>query len=445
MGIATLAGHRVTHGKTQFPKWGCWFADVRLDGAHELSGAVELRFSDLTLSCTILSGGVTLGTSFYRVVGGGGGWGRVLPEKHYVNDAGVRLRTVVEDLAREAGESFILATIDRDASLGPAWTRPAGPAARTLNHVAPESWYVGEDGITRYGTRAASTLPAGTTRTVQPDLSRGVLTLASETLASLLPGLVVDGREVVDVQHEISAKGGLRTTLWLAEGQSGGLSEGLAAFRDLLDVVDPARRFRGVVECRVVTQEGERLNVQPVRTSLGFPDMDLVVVRPGAPGIRAEAALGSTVLVGFVNSDPARPYVAAFEDAEGDGFIPETLTLQAGGMLGTEHIATVEGVSVLLHNVIVGLALAGLPVTWLGSGIITGIINVALAASNAPPAPPTAVAQIAAAAAQVSAMLTGPGTTSAPYKTAIDAALAAKTPNASGLFPSVGAAELKGG
>jgi hypothetical protein len=45
-------------------------------------------------------------------------------------------------------------------------------------------------------------------------------------------------------------------------------------------------------------------------------------VRPGVSGCRSDVALGSRVLVVFVDSDPARPQVIGFEDADGEGFTP---------------------------------------------------------------------------------------------------------------------------
>jgi hypothetical protein len=86
-------------------------------------------------------------------------------------------------------------------------------------------------------------------------------------------------------------------------------------------------RFRGLYEYRVVTQEDERLNLQAVQVALGMPDIRRAFVRPGVAGCRADVALGSRVLVAFVNADPARPVVVGFEDAEGAGFAPGRLDL----------------------------------------------------------------------------------------------------------------------
>jgi hypothetical protein len=136
---------------------------------------------------------------------------------------------------------------------------------------------------------------------------------------------VVDGLEAVDVLHEVSADVGLRSTLWFAQGTN--TSRRISALRALVEQLLPDLRYRGVSEYRVISQTGERLDLQPVRVSLGMPILRRVRVRPGVPGARADHALGSLVLVAFVDSDPARPAVIGFSDAESAGFQPTRLDL----------------------------------------------------------------------------------------------------------------------
>jgi len=315
---ATLAGNRVTSARTYHPAWGCWHGEVSIDGEVALSGSVEMVIADLTLRGTVLSGGAAKGRSHFRLVGGAGGWGRTLPRRSYANDAQVKVATVLGDAATAAGETIEASSLPSSAKVGPAWVRPEGPAARLLELLAPAAWYVGEDGITRLGKRSGGVLPAGVTHG-EVDRARGTVTLAAESIATILPGLVVDGLTAVDVLHEVTPKG-LRSTIWGA--MAGATSRHLAAWRALLEQLDPDRLFRGVTEYRVVTQEGERLNLQPVRASTGMPSLARVVVRPGVSGARSTVAIGSRVLVGFVDSDAARPVVLGFEDAAGEGFTP---------------------------------------------------------------------------------------------------------------------------
>jgi len=316
---ATLAGHRVTDARVSIPAWGCWYADVSIDGEFPLSGRVELKVADLTLKGAVLSGGPEKGRSKFRLVAGAGGWGKPIEKRSYDTDAGVKLATVLRDAAGVVGETIDAATVPAD-TVGPGYARRADQASRVLELLVPGAWYVGEDGITRLGRRPAVPLKGAVTHG-PVDRARGTVTLATDLIATILPGTVVDGLEAVDVEHVLSVKGGLRSTIWGANGL-GKTSRRLAALRALLEQLDPFRRFRGVTEYRVVTQTGQRINLQPVRVSTGMPDLRRVPVRPGVSGCNSNVALGSRVLVGFVDSQPSRPYVAGFEDADGEGFVP---------------------------------------------------------------------------------------------------------------------------
>lgn len=437
---STLNGIRVTSSKVSIPSWGCWYADVSLDGEHTISGDASLVIADLTLVGTVLSGGPQLGRSTYRIVAGKGGWRQAVARKAYANDAGVKLSTVVTDAAADVGETVGTLSTDR---LGPAYVRQATSASRVLQDIAPQGWYVDEAGVTQIGARAAGELVGSVTRIQPLDKARGKIVLAAESIATILPGVVVDGITAVDVLHEISAEGGLRSTIWGSQAPSN-----LDSLRTLVEQLDPNREYRGTTEYRVVTLSGNRLNLQPVRVSSGMPELERVPVRPGVAGCSTDALLGSKVLVSFIGGDPAYPYVAAFEDPDGDGFVPDLLTLKAGGMVGGEHIATVEGTALMIYNTLVvlmataggGPLVAAILQPLLGSAILT-----ALTAQGAP-APPTEIAQIAASAAQLSGFATGlvPATTSQFFAPAI-ALLAAKTANDSGYFPSLGCKAVKAG
>ena len=327
MSTATLAGHTTVRATLHLPAWGVPWADVELSTDVILSGSVSLVIADLTVACTVVSGGPSGGRSMYRVAGGAAGWGTEIPALSYATDSGVKVSTVVEDAARLAGETLDETTVPT-TRVGPHFVRAAGPASRVLEQLAAEAWYVGEDGVTRLGRRAAVALSVPVVRGPY-DLARATVTLAAESIATILPGVVVDGIEAVDVRHDVSLDRGLRSTIW-GTGTTG-TSRQLSAMRRLVESMLPDYRYRGLTEYRVVTQEGERLNLQPVRVSIGMPSLRRVKIRPGLPGCRADIALGSLVLVAFVNADPARPVVVSFEEAEAPGFLPSILELAGGG------------------------------------------------------------------------------------------------------------------
>lgn len=323
--MITLSGHSVVSARVMLPTWGVWWAEVTLTEGADLEGPVVLSLEGLALAGSVMSGGVYAGAARYRIAGGAGGWGRVLPPKSYANDAGVKASTIIADAAAACGEMVDVSPL-AGVSVGPAYVREGGPAGRVLEAVAPRGWYVGEDGVTRIGRRPRTAVTADVA-VLDCDLASGVVRVDAPDLGQLVPGAVVEGVEAVDVVHE-AANGGVVTTIYGAGIAS--TSRRLAALSRLLEQLDPARRFRGVYEYRVVTQEGERLSLQPVRVSLGMPDLRRVLVRPGIAGARCEVELGARVLVAFVDADRARPVVVGFEDAEGSGFAPRALYL--GGL-----------------------------------------------------------------------------------------------------------------
>lgn len=360
---ASLNGNRVLDARLAIPAWGASFHDVTIDGEVTITGPGQaLTISDLTVKCAVLSGGPAHGRSFYRLVAGAGGWGTVIPSRSYANDAGVKLSQVLNDAAAACGETLDPTTIDPAARLGLSWTRPNDIAGRVLELVAPGAWYVGEDGVTRLGKRAPSTLSGTATATTQVDLARATVTLASDSIAGILPGLVVNGLTAVDVEHEISAKGGLRSKVWGQVGAGG--SRRLTAWRAIFNQLDPNRAFRAMYEYRVVTQTGNRLNLQPVRVSTGMPTLMRVKVRPGVPGVKATHTLGSRVIVAFLNADPGSPVVVGFEDADGAGFLPTALNL-ANGSAGVARVG--DTVQITAAEILAAGLVAGMTPVTLGN------------------------------------------------------------------------------
>jgi hypothetical protein len=367
---AFLGDRTVLSATAHLPAWGAWWADVEISAERDvpvLSGAVELTINDITLSGTVVTGGTWRGRERYRIGAGAASWGRQLPAKGYQAANGVQLRTVLEHLALETGETFDLDTVS--GTLGPHWTRQAGPAGRTLHQIAPQAWHVGLDGVTRLGSWPASTYDGQATRTDPADPAGQWKELAAITLSGLVPGATVDGLVAVDIVHRIRDEA-LRTRVWGSQGASSRLT---AALQQLVDTFAARLGLRGVWSYRVISQNGETLDLQPEFTSLGLPVLQRVPVRL-PPGIKAEHTLGSLVLVAFANGDPARPAVIAGDDPSSPGWLPQTLMLDADG-----DVLAADGAFAVLLNGQGGLTISGVQP---GPGVTGAQISI-----GAPPLP----------------------------------------------------------
>jgi hypothetical protein len=305
------------------PGVGLWYACVELTDAVALAGSITLRVLDTSWQGYVISGGPVDGRARYRIVAGAGGWGRELPPKAYQNDAGLTAARLISDAASEAGETVDAPPTTR---LGVHFSRPRGPASFALNLLAQRAWYAREDGVVAFGARPLLNDVASQLPTVQRDPAARLVELAlTDTAAGLLPGAPTEFGAAADVELELG-QDGLRARLYAAPARP---TRRLEAQARILDALDPARRWRALYEYRVVSQTAERLNLQPVRSRSELPDLARVPVRMGVPGVRAQHALGSQVIVAFLDGDPSRPAVVGFDSPGQPAWMP--LSLELGG------------------------------------------------------------------------------------------------------------------
>jgi hypothetical protein len=329
----TLNDAAVTRARVHVPAWGVWWADV--DTTTELAlekGAVAtLVLADVTLTGVVVDGGVYEGRAAYRIMGGRGGWARTVRERGYVDDAGVKLSKVLGDLATEVGET--LSGVSATTRLGPHYARRADVASRVLNWLAPSAWYVDFAGVTHMGARAATTYTGDAPR-VRVGKADRVVELAPEVLAPFVPGVQVDG-SLPATDIEFSVEGSKLAVRVYAGSRS---TRRLDALKRLIGSLYPQLQYQGVYEFRVVTQSGERLDLQPVRVASGLPQLSNVPVRPGVAGFRSNVRLGELVLVVFVDCDPSRPVVIAHDAPDAVGWMPLLTEFGGPGALGVARL-----------------------------------------------------------------------------------------------------------
>ncbi|WP_437285663.1 hypothetical protein [Sorangium sp. So ce406] len=217
--FASINGHRVLTASVHVPFAGLWYADVELDEAHELSGAAVVKLGPLELRGTVLppfSGTFQLGTRA-RVVAGAGGWSRRCKARHFHNDAGVTLRSVLTATAADVGENFDVAGID--GRLAVDFVREAAPASRVLRQLLGTTpWWVGYDGTTQAGQRAQVETSDKAYELLSFDPRAKVAELAVDDPGAVEVGSVLRARldrPLVVQQLDVEmSKGALRVSAW---------------------------------------------------------------------------------------------------------------------------------------------------------------------------------------------------------------------------------------
>lgn len=364
---------------------GAWVADCQLaeaptdltEGSH-----VTLLCGEADLQGTIIEArtfGLALGA---RIVGGAGGWQKLVQPRGYHNDAGIKARLLADDVAREAGETLGMFEPET-LRVGVDFARQVCTAASVLEYVAaPWPWWVDYAGVTHVGERPAGDVPASAYALIDFAPRSGVATLAVNALAELVPGRTLRDERLADAfvigdLEVVSEKGSaLRATAW---GRNSSNTRGRLG--SLFSVVVNrlvGEKLHGVYRYRVVAMRGDlRVDLQAVRASSGLPDLQAVPQWPGTPGLAAELTDGTEVLVQFVDGDRAEPLITHYAGPGSAGFAPVGIVL--GDDNGQPAARQGDSVEVLIPPAVFTGTVGGAPATgvvsWLvpkADGVITG-------------------------------------------------------------------------
>lgn len=263
-----------------------------------------------------------------RIVAGAGSWGEILAPRAYHNDAGVRARTVAEDVARLCGET--LATWTSDARLGVDFVRATGPASRTLETViGADQWWVDYDGVTHIGSRPSSTPAAGSYEISDYQPSRRLAEMAFNDLAQLQIGAVLSERldapqTIREMTIDVSAD---RARIIAYVGDEEPKRGRVVELVEAIARRSASQRIWGLWRYRVSQMSVDRVELQAVSRAAGLPDILPISMKPGVAGAHADLAPGAEVYVQFVEGSPSMPVITAFAGRDGAGFVPTRLTL----------------------------------------------------------------------------------------------------------------------
>lgn len=191
--FCALSGNAVTRAELVFPYVGVWTADVWLDKAAGLSGNVTLELGGLSLAGNVFRGGEYAGADSYRIVGGFGGWKKAVRARSYTHEVGLKLSTVVGDVAKEVGETV---SVLSDATIGTWYVRQTGPASRVFGQLGID-WRVLPSGTTSVGLPTGSAVSAKFD-VISYDARASKASIATEDPAEFVPGntLSLAGRTV---------------------------------------------------------------------------------------------------------------------------------------------------------------------------------------------------------------------------------------------------------
>lgn len=305
-------------------------AITSLDGSIALSGTVD---PDRT--------GAYGARRHLRVVGGAGGWSKQVRQQHYHSDIGLPLQIVATTTAAEVGE---FATVLVPKTVGIDYVRHAGLASQIFTDLGAD-WWVGFDGVTRIGVRPQAFAPASV-RALDWQPAANTVSFTADALVE--PGtILVDPRFGSKVVRQVEAKvsnGSVGGTLWIGDvaPTAGAQSPLVDAFSAL--AVKATRALYGrFFEYFVDAMSGDRAEL--VAKSAAVPNLVPCSIWAGVSGYKVKLRPGSSVLVGFREGDPTKPFVAFYESPEEDGWRPVELEIDALTKLalGATAIATIIG------------------------------------------------------------------------------------------------------
>lgn len=181
--FATLSALPVVSGSITIPVYGLWSGDVSLAGDQPISTNTTLVLGNLSLACNVYRQAVFSGSRACRIVGGFGGWRQTVVAKQYALSSGVKLSTVLGDVALEVGERV---NVPSDRIVGTGWVRERSPASRTLRLLAGENWYCDPNGVVQIAAWPSTAVPTDFS-VINQIPSKGVVEIATEDYASWLP------------------------------------------------------------------------------------------------------------------------------------------------------------------------------------------------------------------------------------------------------------------
>lgn len=224
--MSSIGSQRISGVELVWQRYGTSWARVSTELGAVPAGPAVLTIGDLILQGNVVPGriGDNAPNAWSGIWVTGAGWDTVLPVRvAYQSDDGVRLKTVLKDLAKDCGGMAL--TQPADLSVGPFWTRPkfnADKRRRTgrdeLNALvsarAVLPWWLDAQGVTRFDARTTGEV-AAVSRVTGRDLTIGMRRASVDSPASFVPGGTFEGARMGRVIVRESEGKGFTVETWV--------------------------------------------------------------------------------------------------------------------------------------------------------------------------------------------------------------------------------------
>ena len=317
--MTTVNGTPAFDFRHLWPVYGCWRTNVTAQSGDPLAigSTATVVAGTMTLTGKVLRSDEDAPGRPHSVIVGGLGWQSKIETPFALqSDSGIRLKTVLTQLAAGAGETIAQPP---DVTIGNYYecvaSRPGEPLtwADALNELYRSGlcplWRVDADGVTRFGARTASEVTDRATQILN-DSATGCMTYGLDDPVQFLPGNTIGGKPIGRV--ELRERGGrFEADVYTTESPS---------------VPDLVRRMiRAELESRLRTyvvhecHADGRCDLAPLADARHLPELRNVE-QWTIGGIQYRASKGDEVAVAYLDARKTRPRIIGFK-LNGSSFI----------------------------------------------------------------------------------------------------------------------------
>lgn len=207
----SIGSIRVTKGLVRVPRQGMLWGDAEIEGGSALEGQQTLTIGDVSYLIDIVpSRGGTVASQSRFQLRQALAWDAIVNARGYQSSAGVRVHTVLRDLALAVGASIKLPSIN--TTLGEHYQRRGNVRAREILRSLCPAWYVSTENVVQCDARPSGVV-SGEYRILDFNLQRRVRTVGTEKPSGFVPGLTIESEIIEEIGYSIVGDG-VNLSVW---------------------------------------------------------------------------------------------------------------------------------------------------------------------------------------------------------------------------------------